>query len=111
MNMTGDYVKTNPTFKLNGEGPAHDPMVVLISVAGIVYQGFAMTTPEGSRKANVFLDEMLAAAFRGGFRQGDILRTLLSRNDQSSRTLVMAEAACLAAGDKAIQEIFDNAEL
>ena len=102
---------TNRNFQLNSEGPGLDPVAVLISAAGIVYQGLPMTTPEGLRKANIFLDDILAASYRGGYRQCDILRTMLSRNEHSARTLAMARAACFAAGEEALREIFDNAEL
>lgn len=46
-----------------------------------------------NRDAPAFLD----AAVAGGFKQRDILETLLSRNDNDPRTVAMAQAACDAA--------------
>ena len=54
------------------------------------------------------LDGILNAARAGGFTQGDILRTLLARNQTTRRVAAMAQAAVDAAGDAAISDLFDR---
>ena len=54
---------------------------------------------------------MLSAARAGGYPQGDILRTLLARNQPTRRVMVMAQAACDAAGDGALRDVFKRAGL
>lgn len=66
--------------------------------------------PWGRAKAQLFLGKMLSAAYAGGFVLGDILETLLARGEVSGRVEAMAIAACEAAGDEALDEIFDSAD-
>jgi hypothetical protein len=66
--------------------------------------------PWGRAKAQLFLGKILSAAYAGGFVLGDILDTLLARGEVSGRVEAMAIAACEAAGDEALDEIFDSAD-
>ena len=53
------------------------------------------------------IDAMLTAARAGGFTQGNILATLLARNEVSHRVKAMAVQACAAAGNEALGRIFE----
>ena len=57
------------------------------------------------------IDAMLTAARTGGFTHGDILATLLSKNEVSHRVKAMAVQACAAAGHEALGRIFDAMRL
>jgi hypothetical protein len=61
------------------------------------------TPPSGQANAQAMMDAILGAAFAGGFKQGDILRTLLARNKPDRRTKLLAQAACDAAGTDRIR--------
>jgi len=64
------------------------------------------TTPEGIRNATSYIDAALSAARTSGYTQGDILHTLLARNQITRRVIKMAETDCDAAGNEALREIF-----
>ena len=53
------------------------------------------------------LTAVFKAARAGGFTQGDVLITLLSRNAVSLRVKAMAVQACVAAGNERRGVIFD----
>lgn len=98
---------TQKIFKPNTNG-GHDvaPAGLLLLAAECVYGGSLDTTPDVAHDAKKLLDGVLSAARTGGFTQGDILATLLSRNERSVRVVEMAVAACDSAGDLALLEIF-----
>jgi hypothetical protein len=104
-------MNTQQIFKPNGDGFDISPAGVLLIAAGTVYGDPSETTPQGMSNARALIDELLDAAVAGGYTQGDILRTLLARNQPTPRVMAMAQAACDAAGDIAIRDVFRKARL
>lgn len=96
-------------FRPNGDGYDVSPAGVLLLLADTIYGDPTETTPQGIRNARKLMDGILDAARAGGFTQGDILRTLLARNQATPRLVAMALAACAAAGPVAIGDVFDRA--
>jgi len=92
--------------KANGNGFDITPAGVLLVVAECAYGAPGNTTPKDMRDARTLVDGVLAAARAGGFAQYDILAALLSRGERSDRVTKMAIAACNAAGESALLEIF-----
>ena len=66
----------------------------LLLAAGAVYGDPRETTPQGRSNGRKMVDAILAAARAAGYAQGDILATLLARNQPSPRVAAMASAAC-----------------
>ncbi len=99
---------TKSLFAPTAGGQAYDiqPAGVLLLLANIVYGDPIETPPAGRARAKTFVDAMLAAAHFGGYKQCDILHTLLARNESSARIQLMAREACSAAGDAAIGKLF-----
>jgi hypothetical protein len=97
-----------PLFTPTADGTAYDiqPAGVVLLLANIVYGDPSETPPAGRARAKVFVDAMLAAAHVGGYKQCDILHTLLARNESSARIQLMVRDACSAAGDAAIGRLF-----
>ena len=95
-----------PLFTPTADGTAYDiqPAGVLILLASEIYEN-----PDIHKNGRLhgYIDAMLTAARTGGFAQGDILATLLARNEVSHRVKSMAVQACAAAGNKALGRIFD----
>ena len=104
-------MSTQPMFRPNGDGYDVSPAGVLLLAAGTIYGDPSETTPKGISNARTLMDGILTAARAGGFTQGDILRTLLARNETTHRLAAMARAACAAAGAVAIGEVLDRARL
>lgn len=104
---------TRPLFTPTAGGTAYDiqPAGVLLLAADTAYGDPSQSSPEGIRNARVLIDAVLSAARAGGYTQGDILRTLLARNQPTHRAMVMAQAACDAAGDAALRDVFKRAGL
>lgn len=100
---------TRPMFIPNGDGYASSPAGVLLLAADALYGDPAETKPEGRKNASNLIDGILNAAYRGGFFQGDVLHTLLSRNNPDDRTKKMAQDACDAAGNDALVRIISGA--
>ena len=100
MNMT-------EIFKPNGDGYDIAPAGVLLIIAGELY-GEDELSKSGRTKCKLILDSFINAAIKGGYKQSDILLTLLSRNDKSRRVVQMALDACNAAGNNALNEIIDK---
>lgn len=94
-----------PLFRPNGDGYDIQPAGVLILLASQLQE-------EPDHPANgriqAIIDKMLAAARAGGFKQGDILMTLLANGEVSHRVKDMAVAAMAAAGNDAIDRIFEE---
>lgn len=95
-------------FKPNGDGYDISPAGVLLLAAETVYGDPRETTPKGIGNARTLMDGILDAAHAGGFKQCDILRTLLARNRATRQVAAMAQAAVDAAGADAISDLFDN---
>ena len=94
---------TTPSlFTPNGDGYDIQPAGVLILLADQVYG----ENPSKSARLKNIIGEFLSAARAGGFKQGDILATLLAKGEVSHRVKDMAVAACNAAGPDAIGRIF-----
>lgn len=104
-------MNTQPMFKENGDGYDISAAGVVLIVAGIVYGDDAETSAEGMRKSTALLDGVLTAAHAGGYRQCDILRTLLARNQPDRRVMLMVQAACNAAGDTAMRDVLVSMRL
>lgn len=82
------------------------PPGVLLIAADTLHGDSAETTQEGMKNAKLFIDSLLSASVGGGFKQRDILETLLARKPHDRRTVNLAHAACDAAGTSGIREIF-----
>ena len=96
-------------FTPTADGTAYDiqPAGVLLILAGTVYGDPSETPPAGRIRGKALMDAMLTAARAGGFKQGDILATLLARREVSHRVKAMAVQACAAAGNEALGKLFD----
>ena len=88
-------------FTPNGDGYTITMPGLLLLCADAIYGDD--TPPAGQANAQAMMNALLAAAFAGGFKQGDILRTLLARNKPDRRTKLMAQEACDAAGTDRIR--------
>ena len=104
-------MNTQPMFKENGDGYDISAAGVVLIMAEIVYGDDAETSAEGMRKSTALLNAVLTAAHDGGYKQCDILRTLLARNQPDRRVMAMVQAACNAAGDAAMHEVFARVRL
>ena len=93
---------TPPLFTPNGDGYDIQPAGVLILLADEVYG----ENPSKNPRLKNTIDHFLTAARAGGFKQSDILETLLATGEVSHRVKAMAVAACDAAGPDAIGQIF-----
>ena len=65
-------------------------------------------TPAGRAKSKDALARILSAARAGGFTQGDLFDTLLSKGEVSVRVRDLAIAAVAAAGNEALMEIIHS---
>jgi hypothetical protein len=81
---------------------------VLLFLADELYGGTGSQSAKGKNKLQLIVNDFIKAATDGGYRQADILLTLLARNEQSQRVTQMALDACSAAGDEALVEIIDK---
>ncbi|MFM9437409.1 phosphoribosylformylglycinamidine (FGAM) synthase-like amidotransferase family enzyme [Janthinobacterium sp. CG_23.3] len=103
--------RNNRLFTPEGEGYRCSASGTILLCAHAAYSDDDVTLT-GRANAQALIDSVLSAAFAGGFKQGDIVRTMLAdprRHD--SRLADMLEAACAAAGDAAIGAIFDKARI
>jgi hypothetical protein len=83
------------------------PAGVMLILADTVYgEGRHDTPPSGQATAKAMLNDLLSAARAGGYKQADILHTLLAKGEVSHRVKDMARAACAAAGNDRIGAIF-----
>lgn len=70
------------------------PAGVLLVTAGAAFD--ANHDPAGRKRAIAVMTNLLNAAHKGGFKQRDILHTLLQRGERSDRVREMATQACSA---------------
>ena len=101
-----------PTATLTPDGQAYDlnATAVLLILADTAHgDGSHDTTPTGQARAAKTVADMLAAAAAGGYRQADILETLLLAQGEltTPRVRAMAVQACEAAGTDSLCKIFD----
>lgn len=99
--MTNDQ-----TFTLRHDG-GYDiqPAGVLLLLA----REISTTPPTALRsKLEGHVRAFLKAARAGGFKQTDVLETLLARGDTSTRVLTMCHEACDAAGNHRIKVVMDS---
>ena len=82
------------------------PNVMLQTAATALHGAPGMLTPQARQIAAHLVDCVLSAATAGGYRQADILGTLLARCTMSRRVTRMAREACEAAGTEALQLVF-----
>lgn len=101
-----------PLFKPNDDG-GYDisPAGVLLILTDTANGDPSEVSPIGMTRCLALIDAILTAAHAGGYKQCDILKTLLARNQPSRRITDMAQAACTAAGDAAMRDIFARAKL
>lgn len=99
-------MNNTPLFQPNGDGYDIQPAGVLILLASQLQEEPDHPT---NGRIQAMLDKMLAAARAGGFKQGDILLTLLANGEVSHRVKAMAVSAMEAAGNDAIGRIFEEA--
>jgi len=97
---------TPSLFTPNGDGFDIQPAGVLLILADTVYNNPQDSSATGRARAKTMMDAILSAARAGGFKQGDILATMLARGEVTHRLKDMAVAACKAAGPDAIGRIF-----
>ena len=96
-----------PMFKPNGDGYDITAPGVLLILADRLYGDDRESLSEaGFIRISDNIALLLRHASAGGFKQGDILMTLLHRGENSKRVQDLASAACAAAGDKAIAQFF-----
>jgi hypothetical protein len=84
------------------------PDELLRTAATALYGAPAMLTTQAKQIAECLIDGVLSAATAGGYRQADILATLLARCTPSRRVYRMTREACSAAGTEALQVLFDR---
>ena len=96
-----------PLFTPTADGTANDirPAGVLILLASEIHENPGL---HKNGRIQGHIDAILKAARAGGFAQGDILATLLARNEVSHRVKAMAVQACAAAGNAALGKLFDS---
>ena len=68
------------------------------------------TTPPSALRAKLegHVRAFLQAAQAGGYKQTDVLETLLARGDTSKRVLRMCHEACRSAGNHRIKLVMDS---
>ena len=103
----------NPTTYRNGEaGTLGGPEILVISGCVLSADGDMgegeLVPPEGMQFARDAMYGILAAARAGGYKQCDILETLLLSGDMTPRIGAMAREACDAAGLPALRALFDR---
>jgi len=81
--MSDLFIKSGDEYLMTGGG-------TLLLVAGAYYGPPEETTPEGKSRASSLIAAILAVAAARGFAKGDLLETLLSRNEVSPRVLDLA---------------------
>ena len=101
---------SQPLFTPTADGEAYEiqPAGVLLILAEMVYGPQDDPQWTGGPKTEAIIQAMLAAARAGGYTQTDILHTLLVRGERSKRLEFMARAACEAAGNSRLAELFDS---
>jgi hypothetical protein len=98
---------TAPLFVPNGDGYDIAPAGVLMLMSDTVCNNHHETSAKGRERATQLVKDILQAAHAGGYKQADILETLLLENgEQSKRIRDMCVKACEAAGSEAIGKIF-----
>ena len=102
--MTTPQIRFTP----NGDGYDIHPAGVLLILASMVYGRQDDPAWTDGPKTEAIVERMLSAARTGGYTQTDILHTLLVSGENSKRVQDMARAACDAAGNERIREIFDS---
>ena len=103
-----------PTATLTPDGQAYDlnATAVLLILADTAYgDGKHDTPPTGQARAAKTVAELLAAATAGGYKQTDILETLLTMGEVSKRVTAMCADAMDAAGNERIRAIFESMRL
>jgi hypothetical protein len=101
-------MKASEIFTPNGDGYDVAPAGVLLLIACELYGEPESQAQEGKVKLKLIVDDFIQAAIAGGYKQADILLTLLARNEQSQRVAQMAIDACSAAGDESLMKVMDK---
>jgi hypothetical protein len=96
-------------FTPNGDGYDIAPAGVLMMMADTVCNNHHESSAKGRERATQLVKDILKASHAGGYKQADILETLLLvKGESSQRVRAMCIAACEAAGNEAIGKIFDK---
>jgi hypothetical protein len=105
-------MNTQPLFTPVDAGFSCSPVGTILLCAFIAHGPSDRSTPQAVANALVVIDGILSAAYRGGFRNGDIVRTMLPHPENHNERLAeMLAAACSAAGDNAIRDVFARARI
>lgn len=101
---------TTQLFTPSPDGKSYDmhPAAALLIMAGDLYADPCELSEDDQRMAHLYIDSVLSAARAGGFKQCDILATLLACNEVSPRVLSMAISACEAAGWRRLVAVMDS---
>jgi hypothetical protein len=103
---------TAPLFVPNGDGYDIAPAGVLMMMGDTVCNNHHESSPKGRALATQLVKDILKAAHAGGYKQADILETLLLEKGESSKRIRnMCVQACEAAGNEAIGKIFNDMRL
>lgn len=98
-----------PTAKPTADGTAFDlnaSTVMLVLADSAHGNGSHDTPPTGQARAAKALADLLAAAHAGGYKQAEVLETLLNSGDTSKRVATMCAEAMAAAGSERIGTVF-----
>jgi ABC-type dipeptide/oligopeptide/nickel transport system permease component len=82
------------TFKSNRGGMDIPPAAALYLLADVAYGDPVHSTPGSRAFAKAMLEELLRLARARGYKQSDILHTLLAKNQLTDRVMIMAQVAC-----------------
>jgi len=96
-------------FTPNGDGYDIAPAGVLLMLGDTVCNNHHESSAKGRDRATQLVKAILQAAHAGGYKQADILETLLlEKGESSQRVRAMCVTACEAAGNDAIGNIFSD---
>jgi hypothetical protein len=103
MSARQHFVKVDGHYQLNAAAS-------LLILGHYAFEDFGKVVPEPPNKLRDIVGQVLAMATAGGFAQSDILLTILSKHEQSSRMLRLAqEVIDHMGGDDLFVEFMRNA--
>ncbi len=102
-------MSTQPMFTPNDDGYDISPAGVILMIAGMTYgKDRAGMSRASIQKFTLLIDDVLSAARANGYKQEDILRTLLAWDTSGPRMMQMVQAACDAAGDAIMDTVIER---
>jgi hypothetical protein len=90
------------------EPDVNTPEGLLLAAAEGLYGAPDELAPEARHIAHALIAGVLSAASAGGFKQADIVATMLANCEISHRTRSMARQACAAAGTAALRQLLER---